>query len=105
MYISYYNLLNEYSSFYCTFLETSKHINMEKVFSPVLPAMCHSVSIIQKNTDLVLEDIEQEEVKETKPEVKEEPQLEKKEDVKPSKKEVSLTWPHDCNTQLWATPV
>ncbi|XP_042077508.1 cyclic nucleotide-gated cation channel beta-3 isoform X3 [Haplochromis burtoni] len=49
--------------------------------------MCHSVSIIQKNTDLVLEDIEQEEVKETKPEVKEEPQLEKKEDVKPSKKE------------------
>ncbi|XP_076741674.1 cyclic nucleotide-gated channel beta-1 isoform X6 [Maylandia zebra] len=46
-----------------------------------------TISIIQKNTDLVLEDIEQEEVKETKPEVKEEPQLEKKEDVKPSKKE------------------
>ncbi|XP_035768637.1 cyclic nucleotide-gated cation channel beta-1 [Neolamprologus brichardi] len=48
-----------------------------------------TISIIQKNTDLVLEDIEQEEVKETKPEVKEvkeEPQLEKKEDVKPSKK-------------------
>lgn len=93
-YVSYYNLLNEYSSFYCTFLETSKHINIVKVFSPVLPVMCHSVSIIQKNTDLVLEDIEQEEVKETKPEVKEvkeEPQLENKEDVKPSKKEVSLT--------------
>uniref|UniRef100_A0A3Q2X5W6 Cyclic nucleotide gated channel subunit beta 1 n=1 Tax=Haplochromis burtoni TaxID=8153 RepID=A0A3Q2X5W6_HAPBU len=46
-----------------------------------------TISIIQKNTDLVLEDIEQEEVKETKPEVKEEPQLEKKEDVKSSKKE------------------
>ncbi|XP_039469797.1 cyclic nucleotide-gated cation channel beta-1-like isoform X2 [Oreochromis aureus] len=49
-----------------------------------------TISIIQKNTDLVLEDIEQEEVKETKPEVKEvkeEPQLENKEDVKPSKKE------------------
>lgn len=92
MCVSYYNLLNKHSSFYCTFLET-KHINIVKVFSPVLPAMCHSVSIIQKNTDLVLEDIEQEEVKETKPEVKEvkeAPQLEKKEDVKPSKK-VSLT--------------
>lgn len=49
--------------------------------SPLLPAMCPSVSITQKKTDLVLEDIEQE--------VREE--LENKEDLKPSKKEVSLT--------------
>ncbi|XP_030574881.1 cyclic nucleotide-gated cation channel beta-1 isoform X4 [Archocentrus centrarchus] len=57
-----------------------------------------TISIIQKKTDLVLEDIEQEEVKEMKlevKEVKEEPQLENKEDLKLSKKETE-----DKDTQM-----
>lgn len=61
--------------------------------SPAIHDIWNSVSIIQNKTDLVLEDVEQEEPRQKVKEMKEEPQPQNKENLTLSKKGVSTTHP------------
>ena len=57
------------------------------ILSPALAAMWHSVSIVQKKTDLVLEDIEEDQDKEAKEEVKEEKEANEAKEEKEGREE------------------
>lgn len=74
------------------FTRHTQTLYIQIILSPALPALWRSVSIVQKKSDLVLEDMEQDKgVKQVEKEVKEESQ--NKETVQPLNEKVSLALP------------